>query len=134
MVQRNGVIARVFVDDGDLPEYGVNFDEESKTLSCWIPSEAGEVRLPSAPVRTQTNNRSQEFNIGVRRIALNYDSVNRFFVDGNRVEGRFRWKNQGNRESVCTGFRNTLDSEQPLVFSHSQMSGKQIHSRSQFFL
>jgi hypothetical protein len=36
--------AAVVVDDLELPEYCIKTDHDTKTVTCWIPSEAGKVR------------------------------------------------------------------------------------------
>ncbi|PFH48368.1 hypothetical protein AMATHDRAFT_5862 [Amanita thiersii Skay4041] len=33
--------ARIRIDGVELPEYGIEIDEEGKKASCWVPSEAG---------------------------------------------------------------------------------------------
>lgn len=41
-----GFEASISVDGVHLPEYNVTMDGGEKRVSCWIPSEAGKVRLP----------------------------------------------------------------------------------------
>ena len=35
----------ISVDDNELPEYGVQYSEDEKTLTCWIPSKVGKVKF-----------------------------------------------------------------------------------------
>lgn len=34
----------ISVEGTELPEYSVTIDEQSRTVTCWIPSEVGKVR------------------------------------------------------------------------------------------
>lgn len=34
----------ISVEGTELPEYNVTIDEQSRTVTCWIPSEVGKVR------------------------------------------------------------------------------------------
>jgi len=36
----------ISVDDNELPEYGVQYSEDKKTATCWIPSKVGKVKFP----------------------------------------------------------------------------------------
>ena len=37
--------AHINVDGEELSEYGIEYDEMTKTAICWVPSEAGKICL-----------------------------------------------------------------------------------------
>ncbi|KIY63232.1 hypothetical protein CYLTODRAFT_494066 [Cylindrobasidium torrendii FP15055 ss-10] len=41
MVQHSGITLHIVVDGKNLPEYASDYDEKTRTFSCWIPSQAG---------------------------------------------------------------------------------------------
>lgn len=43
----NGFNASIIVNDTEVPHYAVDVDEESRTMTCWIPSVPGEVTVSS---------------------------------------------------------------------------------------
>lgn len=45
MLRFNGVEAAVVINDIELPQYQIEYDDANKTVTCWIPSEAGKVGL-----------------------------------------------------------------------------------------
>jgi hypothetical protein len=56
MLWFNGVEAAVTINDAELPCYQVNRDYVHDTITCWIPSEAGKVRLENISQRPGNNN------------------------------------------------------------------------------
>ncbi|KAG5642896.1 hypothetical protein DXG03_001903 [Asterophora parasitica] len=63
--------AFVTVDDKELPEYEIKFDDVAKTATCWIPSEADKSFAITSRALTQQP----------------YDIVIRHMVDGIRIGG-----------------------------------------------
>ncbi len=45
MLQFDDFFAWIEVDGDHLPEYRVEYSREKKQVKCWIPSQAGKVRL-----------------------------------------------------------------------------------------
>ncbi len=45
MVKFNPISAWISVDDAPLPEFGEEVFHADRKVTCWIPSEAGKVRL-----------------------------------------------------------------------------------------
>ncbi|RDB28685.1 hypothetical protein Hypma_014840 [Hypsizygus marmoreus] len=41
MLQLDGFQAFITVDNTELPQFGIKIDQSNRTVSCWIPSEAG---------------------------------------------------------------------------------------------
>lgn len=66
-----------------LPEYGVQ-QEDNKTVSCWIPSEAGKVRH-SITSMVHTTTVIQEFSISWKDHAAKWGYSVKCYMDGQNM-------------------------------------------------
>ncbi|KIY63008.1 hypothetical protein CYLTODRAFT_426478 [Cylindrobasidium torrendii FP15055 ss-10] len=103
MVEHGGISAHVVVDGAELPEYASEYDEDSKKLKCWIPSEAG-----------------KEFTLRLKRETSDYYGETRFLVDGQCVLARTCEENSS--LCSCSGLRNGVRSQRPLLFANTKIS------------
>ncbi|TFK69677.1 hypothetical protein BDN72DRAFT_959372 [Pluteus cervinus] len=99
--------ARITVNDSTLPEYGVEIDEGTATVSCWIPSEE-----------------EQEFVVRWKDSDNKFDLSGLVKVDGVNVGGRTYKHRPKRRVAECKRrlVRTSTTSGRPLVFSKVELT------------
>jgi hypothetical protein len=112
MLTHRGFSAWIVVDGKPVPEYLVAEDTKAARVSCWIPSEAGQVGT-APPCFTLQLTFSQKFSVHWKDHGGKVDSCSFISLDGLVVPGRFLF---GSGDTFRQGVRSSTTTERPFVF------------------
>ncbi|KAG8987963.1 hypothetical protein FRB93_004331 [Tulasnella sp. JGI-2019a] len=105
MLSFRGISASIRVDGKDLDHYQPEFDDETKTATCWIPSEAG---------RCYSIRWQQDTNMGHGASA-----AGRIFLDGTKdMKAGAYTSFHSNRFAECHGAPISSSTERPFMFAN----------------
>lgn len=99
--------------DEPLPEYLVAYDSAANRLSCWIPSEEGQVSKYCSVSMVCLRHCYQKFAVCWRDHGSKVDSCGFITLDGHVVPGRFLF---GEGFTQRSGFRTSRTTERPFQF------------------
>ena len=106
MITFRGLSAAIRVDDKDLLHFQPDYDEETKKVTCWIPSEAG-----------------KEYTVWWKQDGIKMDTAGFIYIDGNEKRAAGRFLSPGN-ETLVSAAAWSATEERPFIFADIDVTGK----------
>lgn len=120
MITYRDVSASIHVNDIDLPHFQPEYDEETRTVSCWVPSEAGKPYAVWWKLE--------------RNLGLGADIVGRIYLDGGADMQTGAYCNMTNVDGVSKdASRVSVDGERAFLFADAELTGTSRLSLACYF-
>ncbi|KAG6868288.1 hypothetical protein C0993_005468 [Termitomyces sp. T159_Od127] len=117
--------AHIVVDGENLPEYGVEYNEKKKTAVCWVPSQAGKVRLSQIIAISCFNGSFQTFSItGMPLGKSDVNIAGNVYADGFFVEGIVFRKGKSWSSMTWSAVSTSATTGRLLTFAPIELTGE----------
>ncbi|KAK0481389.1 hypothetical protein IW261DRAFT_1470504 [Armillaria novae-zelandiae] len=124
MVRFDSLSAWISVDDVPLAEFGEEMSQADRKVTCWIPSEAGKVRIPPIHPSSFRSNFWQDIPYNWKHEDLSGIGCTGgwAFVDGKYVSGRLLDLSLISKTVCITGVATSAITEQPIMFTSLELT------------